>query len=135
MYLHTCVLMYWVVIMWLGYPSSYNLTSSIVLTSSCSSRRSRFSNWYTSITRSVILFPPSLSLTLKILLTFRSFIRGVVSFYLICCFPSLMPPSVASVYYAVLVALILSISEVMPSYSYCVKKGLVCVVIVSLSSY
>ena len=42
-----------------------------------------------------------------------------------------MPPSIASMRYTVL---ILSISKVMPSYSYCIKKGLVYIAIVALSS-
>src|SRR6266700_466979 len=55
-----------------AYPSSHDLTSSIVSTSSCSSRRSRLSNWHTSITRSVttttqptgtLTTPPSILLT------------------------------------------------------------------------
>ena len=116
-------------ITWLAYPSSYNLTSSIVLISSYSSRRSCLSNWYTSITVSVILSPPLLFLTLKIFLASRSFIRGIVSSYLICCHPSLIPPSIASIYYTILITLILSASEVIPSCSCCVKKGLVCIAI------
>ena len=105
-----------------------------MLTSSCSSRRSRLSNWYTCITKSVILSPPSLTLSLKILPISRLFTRGVVFSNLICCYPSLIPPSVASVRYAVLVTFIFSISKVMPSCSYCVKKGLVYIIIMSLSS-
>ena len=53
---------------------------------------------------------------------------------LICCSLSLMPPSVASMYCATLIALILSISEVMPSYFCCIKKGLVYITIVALFS-
>src|SRR6266567_2441251 len=45
-----------------------------------------------------------------------------------------MSPSVASVYYTTLIALIFSISEVMPSCSYYIKKGLVYSIIVSPSS-
>ena len=45
-----------------------------------------------------------------------------------------MPPSVASVRHAVLIALILSISEVMPSCSYYIKKGLVYITITAPSS-
>ena len=45
-----------------------------------------------------------------------------------------MPPSVASIYCATLVALILSISKVMPSYSYYIKKGLVYIIIAAPSS-
>ncbi len=45
-----------------------------------------------------------------------------------------MPPSIASVHYAVLITLILSISKVIPSYSCYVKKGLVYITIISPSS-
>ena len=120
--------------MWLAYPSSHNLTGSIILTSSCSSRRSHLSNWHTIITISITLSPPSLSLTLKILSASKSSTRGIVSSYLIYCHSSLIPPSIASVCYAVLITLILSINKVMPSYSYYIKKGLVCITIISLSS-
>ena len=133
-YSRTCVLMYWVAIMWLGYPLSHNLTNSIILTSSCSSYRSRLSNWHTSIIKSVTLSPPSLSLTLKILPAFRLFIRGAVSSCLIYCSLSLIPPLLASIYYAVLIALILSISKVIFFYSYYIKKGLVYIIIMALSS-
>ena len=102
-----------------------------MLTSSYNSCTSRLSNWHTSITKSVTLSPPSLSLTLKILLFSRLFVRGVVFFYLIYCYPSLMPPSVASAYYTILIAFILSIGEVMPSYSCYIKKGLVYIIIAS----
>ena len=86
-----------------------------------------------SITVSVILSPPSLFSTLKIPLVSRSFIRGVVSFDSICRPLFLMPPSLASIYYIALVALILSVSKVMPSCSRYIKKGLVYVVIIALS--
>ncbi len=118
--------------MWLAYPSSYNLTGSIILTSSY---KSYLSHWYTYITRSITLSPPSLTLSLKIFPIFRLFTRGVVSFYLICCLPSLMPPSIASIYCAVLITLILSISEVILSYSYYIKKGLIYIIIIALFSY
>ena len=120
------------VITWLTYPSSYDLTSSIILTSSCNSCRSYLNNWYTCITRSVTLSPPSLALSLKILSIFRLFTKGVVSFDLICCYLSLMPPSVTSICHTALIALILSIGKVMPSCSCCIKKGLVYIAIISL---
>ena len=82
---------------------------------------------------SITLSLPSLSLTLKILLASRSSIKGAVFSYSICYWLSLMPPSIASIYCAVLVALILSVSKIMPFCSYCVKKGLVCVTITALS--
>ena len=102
-------------------------------TSSYSSLRSCLSNWHTSITSSITLSPSSLSSTLKISSLSRSSIRGIVSSNLIWCSLSLMPPLLASIYYTVLIALILSISKVIPSYSYCIKKGLVCVTIIALS--
>ena len=45
-----------------------------------------------------------------------------------------MPPSIASICYTALIALILSINKIIPSCFYCVKKGLVCIIIVALSS-
>ena len=54
--------------------------------------------------------------------------------YLIYYYSSLMPPSIASIHYAILVTLILSINKVMPLYSHYIKKGLVCVTIIVLSS-
>ena len=119
-------------ITWLTYPLSYDLTGSIVLTSSC---KSCLSNWYTYITRTVTLSPPSLALSLKILPISRSSIRGAVSSGLICYHLSLMPPFIASIYYAVLIAFILSINKVIPFYFYCVKKGLVYIIITVLSSH
>ncbi len=84
---------------------------------------------------SIILSPPSLFLTLKILSASRSSIRGIMFFYLIYYYPSLIPPSVASIHRVILIALILSISKVMPSCSYYIKKGLVYIAIVALSSH
>ena len=129
---YTYVLSY---IIWLAYPLSYNSTGPIVLTSSCSSYRSCLSNWYTSITRSIILSPPSLALSLKILPISRPSIKGTVSSILIYCSLSLIPPLLASVYYTAFITLILSISEIIPSYSYYIKKGLVCITIIALFSH
>ena len=103
-------------------------------TSSYSSRRSHLTNWHTSITVSVTLSPPSLALSLKILPISKLSTRGTVSSYLIYCHPSLIPPSVASARHTILITLILSISKVMPSYSCYIKKGLVYIIIVALSS-
>ena len=119
-------------ITWLAYPLSYNFTSSIILTSSYNSCTSRLSNWHTYITRSITLSPPSLSLSLKILPISKLFIRGIVFSYLIYCHPSLMPFFIASIYYTTLITFILFISKIMPSYFYCVKKGLVCIIIAAL---
>ena len=82
---------------------------------------------------SIILSPSSLFLTLKILLASRSSIKGIVSSYLIYYYPSLIPPSIASVCYTVLIALIFSISKVIPSCSHYIKKGLVYIAIASPS--
>jgi len=128
-YVCTYILSY---ITWLTYPSSYDLTSFIVLTSSRSSYRSRLSNWYTYITRSVTLSPSSLALSSKILPISRLSTKGTVSSSLICCSPFLMPPLLASMRRAAFVVLILSISEVMPFCSHCIKKGLVCITIAAL---
>ena len=122
-------------ITWLAYPLSYDLISSIILTSSCSSRRPCLSNWHTYSTRSIILFPPFLSLPLKIFPISRLSTRGIVSFNLIYCHLSLIPPSIASIYYTILITFILSISEVIPSYSYYIKKGLVYIIIMALFSH
>ena len=122
-------------ITWLVYPLSYNLTGSIVLTSSCSSYRSCLSNWHICVTRSIILSPPSLTFSLRIFSISRLFTKGVVFFNLICCHLPLMPPSVASVCYTAFIAFILSISKIMPSCSYYVKKRLVYVIIMALSSH
>ncbi len=46
-----------------------------------------------------------------------------------------MPPSIASIYYTVLITLILSTNKVMPFYSYYIKKGLVYITIMALSSH
>ena len=46
-----------------------------------------------------------------------------------------MPPSIASIHYAILVTLILSINKVILSYSYYIKKGLVYITITALSSH
>ena len=119
-------------ITWLAYLLSYDLTGSIVLTNSY---KSRLSNWYTCTTKSITLSSPSLALSLKILPISKLSTRGAVSFNLICCYFSLIPPSVASVHYAVLIIFILSVSEVIPSCSYCVKKGLVYIVITSPFNY
>ena len=45
-----------------------------------------------------------------------------------------MPPSVASVRHTILIALILSVSKVISSYSYYIKKGLVYIIITAPSS-
>ena len=44
-----------------------------------------------------------------------------------------MPSFITTIHYTVLVALILSISEVMPSCSYYIKKGLVYIIIIAPS--
>ena len=82
----------------------------------------------------IILSPPSLALSLKILPISKLSIRGTVSSYLICYYLSLMPLFIASVYYTALIAFILSVSVVMPSCSCCVEKGLVYITIMALPS-
>src|SRR6266699_2974053 len=100
-----------------------------------SSYKSCLGNWYTYITRSVTLSPPSLALSLKILPIFRLFTKGIVSSYLIYCYPSLILPSIASICYTILIALILSINKVMLSCSCCIKKGLVCIAVIAPSGH
>ena len=99
-------------------------------TSSYSSRRSCLSNWHTYITRAITLSLPSLALSSKIPPISRPSTRGIVSSSLIYCYPSLMPPLVASIYCVVLIALILFISEIMPSCSCYIEKGLVYIIII-----
>ena len=118
--------------MWLAYPLSYNLTGSIILTSSY---KSYLNNRHIFTTKSITLFLSSLDLSLKIPPFFRSFTRGVVSSNLICCHPFLMPPSIASVRHAALITLILSINKVILSCSCYIKRGLVYIIITALSSY
>ena len=134
MYLRTRVLMYWVVITWLGYPLSHDLTGSIILTSSYSSHTSCLNNWHTYITKSITLSPPSLALSLKILPISRLSTKSIVSSNSIYYHFSLIPPSIASIYCATLVALIFFIGKVMPSCSCYIKKGLIYVAITAPSS-
>ena len=100
-----------------------------------SSRKSYFSNWYTYITRPITLSPPFLALSLKILPISRLSTRGIVFFNPIYYYPFLIPLSLASMYYAVIITLILSISNIMPSCSYYIKKGLVYIMIIALFSH
>ena len=84
---------------------------------------------------SITLSSPSLSLTLKILLASRLSIKGIMFSCSICYYFFLMPPSLASMRHTALITLILSISKVIPSCSYCIKKGLVYIVIMAPSGY
>ena len=81
---------------------------------------------------SITLSPPSLALSLKILPISKLSIRGTVSSNLIYCSLSLMPPLLASARHAVLITFILSISKVIPSCFYYIKKGLVYIIIAAL---
>ena len=94
------------------------------------------SSYNTSSIRSITLSPSLLSLSLKISYISKSLIRGIVLSYLIQYLLLLMPPvrSTTSRRHNKLMSLILFISEVMPSYFYCVKKGLLYVIIISPSS-
>ena len=90
----------------------------------------------TSFIRSVTLSPSLLSSSLKISCISKSLIRGVVSSYLIQYLLLLIPlvRCTAFKHYNKLILLILSISKVMPSYSYCIKRGLLYITIASPSS-
>ena len=110
----------------------YDSTGSTASTSSCSSRRTP---WHINNTRSIILSPLSLTSSLKILPISRLSTRGIVFSSLICYPLLLMPPSIAFIRRAVLVALILLVSKVIPSCSYYIKKGLICVIITAPSSH
>ena len=130
--------------MWLAYPSSHSLTSSIKSATSYSSStnlvkpRNNSSTIYSTCvsTASVILSPLSSSSSLKILLISKSFIRDVVFSSLIWCPLFLIMPPVrlsASDYYNRLVTIILLLSEIMPLCSHCVEKKLVCVAIAAFT--
>ena len=88
------------------------------------------------INLSIILASSSLSLSLKISYISKSLIRGIVSPNLICWLSLfLMPLLLASIKHAQVVVIILLLGEIMPSYSCYIKKGLICVVIIALTSY
>ena len=89
-------------------------------------------SYNTSPIRFITLSPSLLSSSLKISYISKLLIRGVVPFYLIQCL-LLMPPirSTASGHHNKLILLILSISKVMLSCFYYIKKGLLYVVIAS----
>jgi hypothetical protein len=119
---------------WLGYPSSYSSTGSILLTSLSRSCLNSLVTNTTSISRSVILAPSSLALSLKILSISKSLIRGVLCPNLIYWLLFLIPPvrSLVSKYLAYrskLVVVIFLFSKIMPSCSRCTEKGLVYVAI------
>ena len=90
----------------------------------------------TSPIKFITLSPSLLSSSLKISYISKSLIRGIVSSYLIQYLLLLMPPvrSTAFRHHNKLMLLILSISKVMPSYSYYIKKGLLYIMIASSSS-
>ena len=91
------------------------------------------SSYNTSPIKSITLSPSLLSLSLKISYISKSLIKGVVSSYLIQYLLLLMPPvrSTASRRRNKLILLILSINEVILSYSYYIKKGLLYIAIMS----
>ena len=95
------------------------------------------SSYNTPSIRFVTLSPSLLSLSLKISYISKSLIRGVVLSCLIQFLLLFISPirSTASRRHNKLILLILSISKVMPSYSYYIKKRLLCIVIASPFSY
>ena len=90
----------------------------------------------TSLIRFVTLSPSLLSLSLKISCISKSLIRGIVLSCLIQYLLLLMPPvrSTASRRCNKLILLVLFINKIMLSYSYYIKKGLLYIMIISLSS-
>ena len=116
------------------FPLSCAHTLAVPYKSSTCSHRSlaSSSNRDTSPIRSITLFPLSPSSTLKTSYISKSSTKGIVSSNSICCYPFLIPPSIASMCCTALVTLILSISKVIPSYSCYIKKGLVYIIIAAL---
>ena len=113
-----------------AYPSSHGSTGSI---ESTTSQISSLSNRNANNTRSVTLAPSSLASFLKVQSTLNSVIRGVLLFKLFWWPIFLIPPvrSLASKRYAYVIAIIFLFSEIMPTYSRYVLKGLVCVIIIA----
>ena len=109
---------------------SYNSTSFIKSTTFW---MSSLSNYNTNNTKSVILVPSSSALSLKVQSTLKSAIRGILLSKLFWWPISLIPPirSLASECRARVVTVILLLSEIMPTYSCCVLKGLVYIIIIA----
>ena len=94
---------------------------------------SSLSNRNTNNTRSVILAPFSSASFLKVQSTFNSVIRGVL-FFKLFWWPMFLIPLIrflASKHCACVVAVILLLSEIMPTYSRYILKGLVCIAIIA----
>ena len=108
--------------------SHYNFAvcAAIIVTSSNSHNISVISSFVT-------LFPSLLSLSLKILLIFRSLIRGVLLLVSIQSSFLIMPPVRFFTFSWCnrLVTVILLLGEIMLLCSYCSEKELVCVIIIS----
>jgi hypothetical protein len=124
---------------WLGYPLSYSSTGSIPLTSLLRPCLNSLVINTTSISRSVTLTPFSLALSLKILSISKSLIRGVLCPNLTYWLLFLMPPIRSLIFKYLarrskLVAVIFLFSEIMPSCSCYMEKGLVYIVIAALFS-
>jgi hypothetical protein len=140
---HVSIFLYFYILnlpMWLSYPSSHNSTGSIPLTSLLRSCLNSLVTNTTSISKSVILAPSSSALFLKILSISKSLIRGVLCpnsiywlLFLIPLIRSLVFKCLAC--HFKLIVVILSLGEIMPSYSCYTEKGLVYIIIVALSSY
>ena len=114
------------------YPSSHGLTGSNAChTTSYSSSVSNHSISTSPLIKSVIPIPSFSSSPLKISLISKLLIQGIVFSNLIYSFLSLIPPLLASVKHTYIVSVILSLSEIMPSCSRCIKKGFTYVVIAS----
>ena len=133
---HVPTFLYIKLTIWLNYPSSHGFTSFI---ESTTSRISSFSNYNTDNTKSVTLAPSLLVLSLKVQFILKSKIRGILLSELIWQLISLIPPirSLASkraTYYFKLMAVILLLGEIIPTYFYYMEKGLVYIIIIALFS-
>ena len=114
----------------LAYPLSHSFTNSIKSTTFW---MSSFSNCNANNIRSITLIFSSSASSLKVQSTLKSVIRGVLLSKLIGWPISLIPPvkSSASEHYACVIAVILLLSKIMPTYSYCVLKGLIYIAIIT----
>ena len=120
----------------LAYPLFYSFTSFInpvfyILI--LNQYKSPFSIYTILFIRFIILIFFSIFLSLKNLIS-KSLIRGILYSVLIWWpFLFLIPliRSLASKHYAYIVLVILSLGEIMPMYSRCTKKKLVCIIIIA----
>jgi len=123
------------------YSSLYSLIGSIIAyTISTNSLSSALSSCNTYLIKSITLAPSSLSSSLKTSIISKLLIKDTVlpSLFASICIKWLIIPLQQSLPQAqrrvCVVAIILSLSKVIPSYSYYIKKGLVYIAIAAPSS-